>query len=110
MRSILEISMLIWYIARRKAHQNSNKTDTDSSLECYDHLHVYDKRETMLSENLHSSNVGFRSNTDPTYDVSTMGTTQRKDANSMYDHAMESMDSTCSNIEYVYAVSSKVKS
>jgi hypothetical protein len=28
----------------------------------------------------------------------------------MYDHAMESMDSTCSNIDYVYAVSSKIKS
>jgi hypothetical protein len=135
--------------SEEEAHQNSNKIDTDSSLECYDHLHVYDKRETMLSENMYSSNVGFRSNTDPTYDVSTMGTTQRKDANSiydhtmksmyssnvgsrsntdptydystmgitqrkdansMYDHAMESMDSTCSNIDYVYAVSSKIKS
>ena len=41
--------------------QNSNNIDTDSSLECYDHLHVYDKRETMLSENLYSSKVGFRS-------------------------------------------------
>ena len=131
------------------APQNSNNIDTDSSLECYDHLHVYDKRETILSENLYSSDVGSRSNTDPTYDVSTMGTTQRKDANSIYDHtlenmhssnvgsrsntdptydystmgttqrkdgnniydhAMESMDSTCSNIDYVYAVSSKVKS
>jgi hypothetical protein len=36
--------------SEEEAHQNSNKTDTDSSLECYDHLHVYDKRETMLSE------------------------------------------------------------
>jgi hypothetical protein len=51
-----------------EAPQNSNNIDTDSSLECYDHLHVYDKRETMLSENLYSSNIGFRSNTDPTYD------------------------------------------
>ena len=59
--------------SEEEAHQNSNKTDTDSSLECCDHLHVYDKRETMLSENLYSSNVGFRSKTDPTYDVSTMG-------------------------------------
>ena len=135
--------------SEEEAHQNSNNIDTDSSLECYDHLHVYDKRETMLNENLYSSNVGSRSktdptyddstmgttqrkdansiydhtmnsmysgnvgsrsNTDPTYDYSTMGTTQRKDANSIYDHAMESMDSTCSNIDYVYAVSSKVKS
>jgi hypothetical protein len=46
--------------------QNSNNIDTDSCLECYDHLHVYDKRETMLSENLYCSNVGFRSNTDST--------------------------------------------
>jgi hypothetical protein len=135
--------------SEEEAPQNSNNIDTDSSLECYDYLHVYDKRETILSENLYSSNVGSRSNTDPTYDVSTMGTiqkndansiydhtlesmhssnvgsrsntdptydysttgtTQRKDANSIYDHAMESMDSTCSNIDYVYAVSSNVKS
>jgi hypothetical protein len=95
--------------SEEEAHQNSNKTDTDSSLECYDHLHVYDKRETMLNGNLHSSNVGSRNNTDPTYDYSTMGTTQKKDANNIYDHAMESMDTTCSNIDYVYAVSSKCK-
>jgi hypothetical protein len=102
----------------------------------------------MLSENLYCSNVGFRSNTDPTYDYSTMGTTQRKVTNSMYDHTLESMnsnnvgfrnktdpiyddstmctiqgkdtnniydhifeniDSTCSNIDDVYAVSSKCK-
>jgi hypothetical protein len=67
---------------------------------------IYD--HTMKS--MYSSNVGSRRNTDPTYDYSTMGITQRKDANSMYDHAMESMDSTCSNIDYVYAVSSKIKS
>ena len=76
-----------------EAPQNSNNIDTDSSHECYDHLHVYDKRETMLSENLYSSNVGFRSNTDPTYDYSTMGTIQRKDTNSIYDHTLESMNS-----------------
>jgi hypothetical protein len=80
--------------SEEEAPQNSNKTDTDSSLECYDHLHVYDKRETILSENLYSSNVGFRSNTDPTYDDSTMGTTQRKDANSIYDHTLGSMYSS----------------
>jgi hypothetical protein len=80
--------------SEEEAPQNSNKTDTDSSLECYDHLHVYDKRETMLNENLYSSNVGSRSNTDPTYDDSTMGITQRKDANSIYDHTMESMYSS----------------
>ena len=75
-----------------EAPQNSNNIDTDSSLQCYDHLHVYDKRETILSENLYSSNVGSRSNTDPTYDDSTMGTTtQRNDANSIYDHTLESM-------------------
>jgi hypothetical protein len=35
------------------------------------------------------------SNTDPTYDYSTMGTTtQRKDANSIYDHTLESMHSS----------------
>ena len=79
--------------SEEEAPQNSNNIDTDSSLECYDHLHVYDKRETMLSENLYSSNVGFRSNTDPTYDYSTMGTTQRKDTNSIYDHTLESMNS-----------------
>jgi hypothetical protein len=132
----------------QEAPQNSNNIDTDSSLECYDHLHVYDKRETMLSENLYSSNVGFRSNTDPTYDYSTMGTIQRKDTNSIYDHTLESMisnnvgfrnntdptyddstmctiqgkdtnniydhtlehmDSTCSNIDDVYAVSNKIE-
>jgi hypothetical protein len=49
----------------------------------------------MLSETLHSSNVGSRNNTDPTYDYSTMGTTtQRKDANSIYDHTLESMHSS----------------
>ena len=63
---------------------------------------IYD--HTMKS--MYSSNVGSRSNTDPTYDYSTMSTTQRKDANSIYDHAM---DSTYSNIDYVYAVFSKVK-
>jgi hypothetical protein len=134
--------------SKEEAPQNSNNIDTDSSLECYDHLHVYDKRETMLSENLYSSNVGFRSNTDPTYDYSAMGTIQRKDTNSIYDHTLESMkgskvgirnntdptyddstmcniqgkdtnniydhtlehmDSTCSDIDDVYAVSSKLK-
>jgi hypothetical protein len=98
--------------SEEEAPQNSNNIDTDSSLECYDHLHVYDKRETMLSENLysmHSSHVGSRRNTDPTYDYSTMGTTQKKDASNIYDHAMESMDTTCSNIDYVYAVSSNCK-
>jgi hypothetical protein len=79
--------------SEEEAPQNSNNIDTDSSLECYDHLHVYDKRETMLSENLYSSNVGFISNTDPTYDYSTMGTIQRKDTNSIYDHTLESMNS-----------------
>ena len=79
--------------SEEEAPQNSNNIDTDSSLECYDHLHLYDKRETMLGENLYSSNVGFRSNTDPTYDYSTMGTIQRKDANSIYDHTLESMNS-----------------
>ena len=92
--------------SEEEAPQNSNNIDT--SLECYDHLHVYDKRETMLSENLYCSNVGFRSNTDPTYDYSTMGTTQKKDANNIYDYAMESMDTTCSNINYVYAVSNQL--
>ena len=95
--------------SEEEAPQNSNNIDTDSSLECYDHLHVYDKRETMLSENLYSSNVGSRSNTDPTYDYSTMGTTQKKDANNIYDHAMESMDTTCCNKDYVYAVSGNCK-
>jgi hypothetical protein len=38
----------------------------------------------MLNENLYSSNVGFKSNTDPTYDYSTMGTTQQKDVNGIY--------------------------
>jgi hypothetical protein len=45
--------------SKEEAPHNSNKTDTDSSLECYDHLHVYDKRETMLNENLYCSNVGL---------------------------------------------------
>ncbi len=80
--------------SEEEAPQNSNTIDTDSSLECYDHLHVYDKRETMLSENVYSSNVGSRSKTDPTYDDSTMATTQRKDANSIYDHTLESMYSS----------------
>jgi hypothetical protein len=80
--------------SEEEAPQNSNNIDTDSSLECYDHLHVYDKREAMLNEHLYSSNVGSRSNTDPTYDDSTMGTTQRKDANSIYDHTLESMNSS----------------
>ena len=81
--------------SEEEAPQSSNTIDTDSSLECYDHLHVYDKRETMLSENLYCSNVGSRSNTDPTYDYSTMSTTtQRKDANSIYDHTLESMHSS----------------
>jgi hypothetical protein len=79
--------------SEEEAPQNSNNIDTDSSLECYDHLHLYNKRETMLSENLYSSNVGFRSNTDPTYDYSTMGTIQRKYINSIYDHTLESMNS-----------------
>ena len=75
--------------SEEEAPRNSNNIDTDSSLEYYDHLHVYDKRETMLSENLHSSNVGSRSNTDPTYDYSTLGTTtQRKDTNSIYNHTL----------------------
>jgi hypothetical protein len=47
----------------------------------------------MLNENLHSSNVGFKSNTDPTYDYSTMGTTQQKDVNGIYEHTLESMNS-----------------
>jgi hypothetical protein len=80
--------------SEEEAPQKSNNIDTDSSLKCYDHLHVYDKRETMVSENLYCSNVGSRSNTDPTYDYSTMGTTQRKDANSIYDHTLESMYSS----------------
>jgi len=95
--------------SEEEAPQNSNNIDTDSSLECYDHLHVYDKRETMLNENLYSSNVGSRSNTDPTYDYSTMGTTQRKDANSIYDHTLESMNSSNvgsrSNTDPTYDVS-----
>jgi hypothetical protein len=136
--------------SKEEAHQNSNTIDTESSLDldCYDHLNARNKRETMLNENLYSSNVGFRSNTDPTYDYSTMGTTQQKDVNSIYDHTLESMnsnnvcfrnntdptyddstmctiqgknsnniydhtlehmDSTCSNIDDVYAVSSKLK-
>ena len=37
--------------SEEEAPQNSNNIDTDSSLEWYDHLHVYDKGETMLSEN-----------------------------------------------------------
>jgi hypothetical protein len=73
------------------------------------YLIIDNKRETMLNENLYSSNVGFRSNTDSTYDYSTMGTTQQKDDNSIYDHTLEHMDSTCSNIDDVYAVSSKLK-
>ena len=48
----------------------------------------------MLSENLHSSNVGPRSNIDPSYDYSTMCTTQKKDINSIYDHTLESMNSS----------------
>ena len=78
--------------SKEEAHQTSNNIDTESSLDldCYDHLNAHDKRETMLNENLYSSNVGPRSNTDPTYDYSTMGTTQKKDANNIYDHAMES--------------------
>jgi hypothetical protein len=36
---------------------------------------------------------GIRSNTDSTYDYSTMGTTQQKDVNSIYDHTLESMNS-----------------
>ena len=135
--------------SKEEAHQNSNTIDTESSLDldCYDHLNARSKREN-ISENLYSSNVGPRSNTDPTYDYSTMGTTQKKDVNSIYDHTLESinsnnvgfrnntdptyddsamctiqgkdnnniydhtlehMDSTCSNIDDVYAVSSKLK-
>jgi hypothetical protein len=50
------------------AYQKSNTIDADSSLDldCYDHLNARNTRETMLSENLYSSNVGPRSNTDPT--------------------------------------------
>ena len=48
----------------------------------------------MLSENFNSSNVGPRSNTDPSYDYSTMGTTQKKDVNSIYDHTLERMNSS----------------
>jgi hypothetical protein len=33
--------------SEEEAPQNRNNIDTDSSLECYDHLHLYDKRETM---------------------------------------------------------------
>jgi hypothetical protein len=51
-----------------------------------------------IAEILLKAHVGSRSNTDPTYDYSTMGTTQKKDSNNMYDHVMESMDATCSNI------------
>ena len=58
---------------------------------------------------MNSSNVGFRNNTDPTYDDSTMCTIQGKDTNKIYDHILENMDSTCSNIDDVYAVSSKLK-
>jgi hypothetical protein len=41
----------------------------------------------------YSNNVGFISNTDPTHDYTTTGTTQRKDANSIHDHTLESMNS-----------------
>ena len=97
--------------SEEEAHQNSNTIDTDSSLDldCYDHLNSHDKRETMLDGNLYSSNLGSRSNTDPTYDHSTMGTIQWKDTSSIYDHTLESMDSICSTIDNVYAVSSKFK-
>lgn len=81
--------------SKEEAHQNSNTIDTDSSLDldCYDHLNAHNKRETMLNENLYSSNVVPRSNTDPTYDYSTTGTTQKRDPNSIYDHTLESMNS-----------------
>jgi hypothetical protein len=61
-------------------------------------------------ESMYSSHVGSRNNADPAYDYSTMGTTQKKDANNIYDHAMESMGTACPNIDYIYAVSSKCKS
>jgi hypothetical protein len=82
--------------SKEEAYQKSNTIDTDSSLDldCYDHLNARNTRETMLNENLYSSNVGPRSNTDPTYDYSTMGTTQKKDVNSIYDHTLESMNSS----------------
>jgi hypothetical protein len=60
-------------------------------------------------ESMISNNVGFRNNTDPTYDDSTMCTIQGKDTNNIYDHTLEHMDSTCSNKDDVYAVSSKCK-
>jgi hypothetical protein len=79
-----------------EVYQKSNTIDTNSSLDldCYDHLNARNTRETMLSENLNSSNVGPRSNTNPTYDYSTLGTTQKKDVNSIYDHTLESMNSS----------------
>jgi hypothetical protein len=82
--------------SKEEAYQKSNTIDTDSSLDfdCYDHLNARNTREIMINENLYSSNVGPRSNTDPTYDYSTMGTTQKKDVNSIYDHTLESMNSS----------------
>jgi hypothetical protein len=82
--------------SKEEAYQKSNTIDTDSSLDfdCYDHLNARNTREIMLNENLHSNNVGPRSNTDPTYDYSTMGTTQKKDVNSIHDHTLESMNSS----------------
>jgi hypothetical protein len=50
---------------------------------------------------MNSSKVGFRNNTDPKYDDSTMCTIQGKDTNTS-----EHMYSTCSNTDDVYAVSS----
>ena len=82
--------------SKEEAYQKSNTIDTDSSLDfdCYDHLNARNTREIMLNENLYRNNVGPRSNTDPTYDYSTMGTTQKKDVNSIYDHTLESMNSS----------------
>jgi hypothetical protein len=62
-----------------------------------------------MSESMNSNNVDFRNKTDPTYDDSTMCTIQGKDTNNIYDHTLEHMDSTCSNIDDVYAVSNKLK-
>jgi hypothetical protein len=80
--------------SKEEAYQKSNTIETDSSLDldCYDHLNARSKLEN-ISENLYSSNVRPRSNTDPTYDYSTMGTTQKKDVSSIYDHTLESMNS-----------------
>ena len=45
--------------SKEEVYQKSNTIDADSSLDldCYDHLNARNQRETMLSENLYSSNV-----------------------------------------------------